>query len=44
MGAGIIWGGVSEIQTLAEFKPLFFKDGFPNLDPLYAFLISGKDV
>ena len=22
-------GGVSEIQTLAEFKLLFFKDGFP---------------
>ena len=24
-------GGVSEIQTLAEFKLLFFKDGFPYL-------------
>ena len=23
-------GGASEIQTLAEFKLLFFKDGFPN--------------
>ena len=30
LSARIIGGGVTEIRALAEFKLLFFKDGFPN--------------
>ena len=37
-------GGVSEIQTLSEFKPLFFKDGFPNKNSRIISLLHGRQA